>query len=166
MILGIDPGLANTGWAILDLRSQMSDVSEYRLVECGCLKTKISDSSAFRLDQIYSELEGLIKKYKVEAMAIETLFFAKNAKSAIKVAEAIGVIKICGQKNGIEVVGFTPLQVKMALVGYGRAEKEQVEIMVRNFLGLECGIKPSHASDAVAVALTYLFTNKNLVGLI
>lgn len=166
MILGIDPGLANTGWAILDDRSSMLDRREngdFKLIECGCLKTKISDSSALRLDQIYCELEGLIKKYKVEAMAIETLFFAKNAKSAIKVAEAIGVIKICGQKNGIEVMGFTPLQVKMALVGYGRAEKEQVEIMVRNFLNLDKAISPSHASDAVAVALTYLFTNKNLV---
>jgi crossover junction endodeoxyribonuclease RuvC len=73
MILGIDPGLANTGWAVLS--------DEKTLVECGCLKTKISDSSALRLDHIYCELEGLIKKYKVEAMAIETLFFAKNAKS-------------------------------------------------------------------------------------
>ena len=172
MILGIDPGLANTGWAVLDLRSQMSDLSsnndkdcnesEYKLIECGCLRTKITDTSANRLNQIYEELEGLIKKYKVEAMAIETLFFAKNAKSAIKVAEAIGVIKVCGQRNGIEVAGFTPLQVKSALVGYGRAEKEQVEIMVRNFLNLEENISPSHASDAVAVALTYLFTNKDL----
>ena len=168
MILGIDPGLANTGWAVLQSRTDDSakqNGSEFELVECGCLKTKISDSSALRLDQIYCELEGLIKKYKVEAMAIETLFFAKNAKSAIKVAEAIGVIKVCGQRNGIEVEGYTPLQVKMALVGYGRAEKEQVEIMVRNFLGLEKNISPSHASDAVAVALTYLFTNKDLVGL-
>ncbi len=155
MILGIDPGLANTGWAVLS--------DEKTLVECGCFKTKISNGSALRLNQIYDEVERLIKKYKVEAMAIETLFFAKNAKSAIKVSEAIGVIKICGQKNGVEVTGFTPLQVKMALVGYGRAEKEQVEIMVRNFLGLEKNISPSHASDAVAVALTYLFTNKNLV---
>ena len=169
MILGIDPGLANTGWAVLDLRSQISDLSktsdfsEYKLVECGCLKTKITEFSAKRLDRIYCEVEDLIKKYKVEAVAIETLFFAQNAKSALKVAEAIGVIKICGQRNGIEVVGFTPLQVKMALVGYGRAEKEQVEIMVRNFLGLDKNISPSHASDAVAVALTYLFTNKNLV---
>ena len=160
MILGIDPGLANTGWAILDRRSSIVDDREFELIECGCLKTKISDSSALRLDQIYCELEGLIKKYKVKAVAIETLFFAKNASSAIKVAEAIGVIKVCGQRNGIEVMGFTPLQVKMALVGYGRAEKEQVEIMVRNFLGLEKNISPSHASDAVAVALTSLFTMK------
>ena len=175
MIIGIDPGLANTGWAVLEpisssanqlislSDSQVDNNSEYRLVECGCLRTKITDTSASRLNRIYEELEGLIKKYKVEAMAIETLFFAKNAKSAIKVAEAIGVIKICGQRNGIEVVGFTPLQVKIALVGYGRAEKEQVEVMVRNFLNLEENITPSHASDAVAVGLTYLFTNKNLV---
>jgi len=168
MILGIDPGLANTGWALLDSQpvslsdSQIDNNSEYKLIKCGCLRTKITDTSANRLNKIYEELEGLIKKYKVEAMAIETLFFAKNAKSAIKVAEAIGVIKVCGERNKIEVVGFTPLQVKMALVGYGRAQKEQVEIMVRNFLNLEENITPSHASDAVAVALTYLFTNKNL----
>lgn len=169
MILGIDPGLANTGWAVLDLRSQTSDLrqgnqnsSEYKLVECGCLRTKITSTSAKRLNMIYEELEELIKKYKVEALAFESLFFAKNAKSALKVAEAIGVIKVCGERNKIEVIGFTPLQVKMSLVGYGRAEKEQVEIMVREFLDLKENISPSHASDAVAVALTYLFTNRSL----
>jgi len=166
MILGIDPGLANTGWAILDDRSLIVDRgedSEYTLVECGCLKTKITSTSAKRLNMIYDELEGLIKKYKVEAVAFESLFFAKNAKSALKVAEAIGVIKICGERNKIEVAEFTPLQVKMALVGYGRAEKEQVEEMVRRLLNLEENISPSHASDAVAVGLTYLFTNKCLI---
>jgi crossover junction endodeoxyribonuclease RuvC len=155
MILGIDPGLANTGWAVLK--------DENTLVECGCLRTKITSTSAKRLNMIYEELEGLIKKYQVTAMAFESLFFAKNAKSALKVAEAIGVIKICGERNKIEVAEFTPLQVKMALVGYGRAEKEQVEEMVRRFLCLEENISPSHASDAVAVGLTYLFTNKSLI---
>ena len=164
MILGIDPGLANTGWAILDRRSSIVDDREFELIECGCLVTKISDGSPKRLAEIYEELERLIKKYKVTALAFESLFFAKNAKSALKVAEAIGVIKFCGEKNKIEVAEFTPLQVKMALVGYGRAEKEQVEIMVRNFLCLEKNISPSHVSDAVAVALTYLFTNKILQG--
>ncbi|HEX8923517.1 MAG TPA: crossover junction endodeoxyribonuclease RuvC [Patescibacteria group bacterium] len=154
MILGIDPGLANTGWAILE--------DETKLVECGVLKTKISDGSADRLNQIYEELERLIKKYKVEAVAIETLFFAKNVTSAIKVAEAIGVIKVCGKRCGVEVVGYTPLQVKMSLVGYGRAEKEQVEEMVRNMLNLEAPISPNHASDAVAVGLTHLYTKREL----
>ncbi|MFA5750039.1 MAG: crossover junction endodeoxyribonuclease RuvC [Candidatus Shapirobacteria bacterium] len=165
MILGIDPGLANTGWAVLKsiTDSENQNGSEFELVECGCLETKISDSLASRLDQIYCGLEGLIKKYKVEAIAFETLYFAKNVKSASKVSEAIGVIKICGQRNGIEVVGFNPLQVKMALVGYGRADKDQVESMVRNILCLESCISPSHASDAVAIALTYLFTNKDLI---
>jgi len=156
MILGIDPGLANTGWAVLK--------DENTLIECGCLVTKISDGSPKRLAEIYEELERLIKKYKVTVLAFESLFFAKNAKSALKVSEAIGVIKLCGEKNRIEVAEFTPLQVKMALVGYGRAEKEQVEIMVRNILCLEDNINPSHASDAVAVALTCLFTNKILQG--
>ena len=96
-------------------------------------------------------------------MVFESLFFAKNAKSALKVAEAIGAIKICGERNNIEVAEFTPLQVKMALVGYGRAEKDQVEEMVRRLLNLDENITPSHASDAVAVALTYLCTNKSLI---
>jgi crossover junction endodeoxyribonuclease RuvC len=122
--------------------------------------TKVKDISAKRLEAIYSGIEELIRKYKVDEMAIETLFFAKNAKSAIKVSEAIGVLKLCGRKNGLEVAEYTPLQVKMALVGYGRAEKEQVETMVRGCLNLKEAITPSHASDAVAVALTHGFTMK------
>ena len=155
MILGIDPGLANTGWAVLK--------DENTLVECGCLRTKITSSSAKRLNMIYEELEELIKKYGVTVIAFESLFFAKNAKSALKVAEAIGVIKICGERNKIEVAEFTPLQIKMALVGYGRADKDQVEEMVSRLLNLEDNISPSHASDAVAAGLTYLFTNKGLI---
>ena len=155
MILGIDPGLANTGWAVLK--------DEETLVECGCLKTKISDASAVRLKKIYDEVYRLIKKYGVEEVALETLFFAKNAKSAIVVSEAIGVIKLCGVRCGLGVFGYTPLQVKVALVGYGRADKEQVEIMVRNFLKLSGAVTPAHASDAVAVGLTHLFTNSSLL---
>ncbi len=152
MILGIDPGLENTGWAVLD--------GVNKLVGCGVIKTGVKNSSANRLEKIYNEIDNIIKKYNVKAMAIETLFFAKNVKSASKVSEAIGVIKVCGQRNGLEVAEYTPLQVKMALVGYGRAEKEQVEEMVRAELGLTEPISPSHASDAVAVALTHGFMIK------
>lgn len=159
MILGIDPGLANTGWAVVN--DQLS-ITNYELIACGCLVTKNSQSDTQRLMYIYNELEKIIKKYKVEAVALETLFFAKNAKSAIKVSEAIGVIKLCGVRCGLEVFGYTPLQVKVALVGYGRAEKEQVEMMIRHFLKLDKPVSPSHASDAVAVGLTHLFTNNNL----
>lgn len=154
MILGIDPGLANIGWAILE--------DEKRLVKCGCLTTKSSDSETKRLGEVYEELEKIIKEFKIDVIAFETLFFAKNKSSALKVAEMIGVIKICGEKNKLEVFGYTPLQIKMALVGYGRAEKEQVETMVRSILNLEEGISPSHASDAVAAALTHIFTNQEL----
>lgn len=150
MILGIDPGLANTGWAVLE--------DEKTLIACGVMKTKLVDGNASRLEKIYKETEGIIKKYKVTEMAYETLFFFKNAKSLIKVAEAIGVIKLCGKRCGLEVFGYTPLQVKMALAGYGRAEKEQVETMVRTLLNLTEPISPSHASDAVAVALTHAGT--------
>jgi crossover junction endodeoxyribonuclease RuvC len=152
MILGIDPGLANTGWAVLE--------NEERVVDSGCLVTKSSDDSSKRLEFIYSELEKIIKKYKVETISIESLFFAKNAKSALPVAEAIGVIKVCGLKNGCGVRLFTPLQIKMALVGYGRAEKEQVEQMVRQQLKLPEKVDISHESDAMAAALTELFTMK------
>lgn len=151
MILGIDSGLENVGWGIVD---------ENKLIKCGVVITKKSWSNVDRLGKIYEELEKIIKKFKVEEMAIETLFFAKNAKSALKVAEAIGVIKVCGKKNKLAVAEYTPLQVKQALVGYGRAEKEQVEIMVRDCLNLTDLITPSHASDAVAVALTHGFTMK------
>lgn len=152
MILGIDPGLANTGWAVLK--------NENEVVDSGCLVTKSNDDSTERLAFIYNKLEEIIKKYKVETVSLESLFFAKNAKSALPVAEAIGVIKLCGAENGCRVVEYTPLQIKMALVGYGRAEKEQVEAMVRNQLGLEERVKISHEADAMAAALTECFTMK------
>lgn len=146
-ILGIDPGLENTGWGVVD-----GD----KLVACGMIEIKGKN----RLKDIYDGVTALIKKYEIKEMAVESMFFAKNAKSAMKVSEAIGVIKICGLNNGVEVREYTPLQVKMALTGYGRAEKEQVETMVRSCLGLEEPITPSHAADAVAVALTDGFTRK------
>jgi crossover junction endodeoxyribonuclease RuvC len=159
MILGIDPGLANCGFAVLET-SELRQENEIKLKECGVWLTKSSESDVERLKEIYMELEKIIKKYGVERIAVESLFFAKNAKSALPVAEAIGVIKVCGANLGLEVVTYTPLQIKMALVGYGRAEKFQVEEMVRASLKLEKPISPSHAADAVAAALTDLFTMK------
>ena len=155
MILGIDPGLENTGWAIIE---ELPDGdTRYKLVECGMIEIK---GKKERLMAIFDGVEALISKYQIKEMAVESMFFAKNAKSALKVAEAIGVIKVCGMKKGIEVKEYTPLQVKLALVGYGRAEKNQVEEMVRQELRLTELIRPSHAADAVAVALTQGFTMK------
>lgn len=149
MILGIDPGLENTGWGV---------VEGEKLISCGVIVTNKKDKSEERLLKIFSEIQVIIEKYKVDEVAMESLFFAKNARSAMAVAEAIGVIKVAAKSLGEEVFEYTPLQIKMALVGYGRAEKEQVEMMVRQSLNLEKAISPSHASDAVAAALTHGFT--------
>jgi crossover junction endodeoxyribonuclease RuvC len=146
VILGIDPGLENTGWAV---------VEDTKLIEYGVVKVGKGD---IRLRDLYDGLTEIIRKHKVGELAFEKLFFAKNAKSALSVAEAIGVVKVCALKNDVQVYSYTPLEVKMAMVGFGRAEKEQVEEMVRQTLGIEEIIKPSHAADAVAVALTHGFT--------
>jgi crossover junction endodeoxyribonuclease RuvC len=154
MILGIDPGLENTGWAVINYELR---ITNYELKKTGIIKVTEGDR---RLLDLYNELEKIIKKYRVTEVAYESLFFAKNAKSAMVVSEAVGVIKLAAMRCGLEVIGYTPLQVKMALTGYGRAEKEQVEAMVRSCLNLEEIITPSHAADAVAVALTHGFTMK------
>lgn len=159
MILGIDPGLVNTGWGVLQSRI---DKDGFELVRCGVIETKkpansfavLAGREESRIKQIYDELDRIIKKYGVTELAYEKLYFAKNSISAMAVAEVIGVIKLCGAKNEIEVTGFTPLEVKMTITGFGRAGKEQVEEMVRRELRLEEPIKPSHAADAAAVALT------------
>ncbi|MFA6250063.1 MAG: crossover junction endodeoxyribonuclease RuvC [Candidatus Shapirobacteria bacterium] len=166
MILGIDPGLANTGWAVLSnskIKTKISKTNsvageqQFYLVAYGTIKTKVGDEGAERIGKIIREIRNIIRKFEIKKVGIEGIYFAKNAKSAIKVAEVIGAIKVASYEMGVEIKEVTPLQVKMALVGYGRAEKEQVEIMVRNFLGLEEIIRPSHAADAAAVALTVGF---------
>jgi len=145
MILGIDPGLANLGWAVMNGEE---------LVEYGCIETKAGLKAEVRLDDIYSQVKKLIEKYNIDCVAMESLYFAKNAKSAIKVAEVMGVIKLCSKKCGVGVEEYTPLQIKVALTGYGRASKDQVEDMVKRLLGKSESIRPDHASDAVAVAMT------------
>ncbi len=151
MILGIDPGLANLGWGMVDGEN---------LVDYGCIETKTSQEYSERLKKIYDELAKIIENFKVECVVMESLYFAKNAKSAIKVAEVMGVVKLCAKNNNIEVKEYTPLQIKTCLVGYGRAEKEQVEEMVSRLLNLKQPIKPDHASDAVAVAMTHIRYNQ------
>lgn len=149
-ILGIDPGLENTGWGVI----RQGPENNFELVKFGVIKTKVAMAGPQRLRQIYEALEILIVEFDPEMVALERLFFAKNAKSGIGVSEAIGVIKVCAARHEKAVKEYTPLQVKMSLVGFGRAEKEQVEAMVRSLLSLEEKITPDHASDAVAVALT------------
>ncbi len=150
MVLGIDPGLNNVGWAVLK--------DEETLVDYGCIENEKKRESAEKLGIIYEEIGKLVEKYKPEVVAIEGLFFAKNKKSALKVAEAMGAIKTAATERGVKIKIYTPLQVKMAVVGYGRADKDQVLDMVQRILGTEEKIKPDHAADAVAVGLTHLMT--------
>lgn len=157
-ILGIDPGVANLGWAVIG-----EEAGGYKLAAGGCFRTRAGRKMDERLGEIYEELSRVVAEYKVTGMAVEGVYFARNVKSALKVAEVIGVVRLCGRRRGLEVREYTPLQIKMALTGYGQAAKEQVEAMVRNFLKAE-GFKSGHAADAAAVGLTDWFTNRRLEG--
>jgi crossover junction endodeoxyribonuclease RuvC len=150
-IFGIDPGTATTGWAIVEEIKKNP-----RLVACGCVNTSKINSDAERLVEIGRDISSLIKKYKPDEAAIEDLFFFKNLKTAITVAQARGVILYEIKKNNILISNYTPLQVKQALTGYGRADKKQIQEMVKNILKLKCIPKPDDAADAVAIAICHL----------
>ena len=154
-VLGIDPGTATTGWAVVEEIKKNP-----RLVACGCINTSKINSDAERLVEIGHDISSLIKKYKPDEAAIEDLFFFKNLKTAITVAQARGVILYEIKKNKVPLSSYTPLQVKQALTGYGRAEKKQIQIMVKNILKLRCAPKPDDASDAVAIAICHLNSRK------
>jgi len=155
-ILGIDPGLALTGWAILEKEDRQ------KLIKYGCIATSKDKPANQRLLQIYQELQTIIKKYQPQVMAVEKLFFNTNAKTAFAIGEARGVIKICGILHNIPIKEFTPLQIKNSVVGYGRADKKQVQAMVKTILQLDHIPKPDDAADAVAAAITYCSYNPDL----
>ncbi len=147
-IMGIDPGTAIVGYGIIESGKQNPEVIDY-----GCIETSPLLKTAERLKKIYAELEKLIKKYRPEAMAVEDLFFFKNLKTAIKVSQARGVILLAGANNNLQIFEYTPLQVKQAVTGYGRAEKIQMQKMVKLIFNLSEIPKPDDAADALAVAL-------------
>jgi crossover junction endodeoxyribonuclease RuvC len=155
-ILGIDPGLATTGYAIID-----SDRTKNRALAYGCIKTAASKEMTLRFAKIYGKLTEIIKREKPEVMAIEKLFFFKNAISAMQVGEARGISILAACHNNLEVFEYTPLQVKQAVVGYGRAEKVQVQKMVQILLGLKEIPRPDDAADALAVAICHAQTSSS-----
>ncbi len=148
IILGIDPGTAIVGYGVI-----LSNRSKLEMLDYGVILTDKKLFQAERLGIIREELGHIIKKYSPQVMAVESLFFFKNLKTAIKVAEARGVILSTGQAAGLDIAEFTPLQVKIAIVGYGRAEKRQVQKMVRLILSLKEIPKPDDAADALAIAV-------------
>ena len=149
-ILGIDPGFAITGYSIIDYNG-----NKFKLVTSGAILTEAHTSFPLRLEKIFNDLQEIIKEYKPKDMAIEELFFNNNAKTAINVAQARGVILVAARINHIQIYEYTPLQVKQAVVGYGRADKIQVQRMVKMILNEEKLPKLDDTTDSMAMAICH-----------
>lgn len=156
-VLGIDPGFALVGFGVVEQNNGNFEVIDY-----GVISTHKDECFSTRLAIIYKGMCDLIDTYKPDAIAIEELFFFKNQKTVIPVAEARGVIVLAGIQKNANLFEYTPLQIKQALTGNGRAEKKQIQYMVKSILGLDSVPKPDDAADAVAVAITHLQTNSAL----
>jgi crossover junction endodeoxyribonuclease RuvC len=149
-ILGIDPGLAIVGWGVIDYEK-----SKFRTVAYGSIQTPANTPTEKRLKLIFDGMQELLKTYTPEAVAVEELFFNTNITTGIRVAEARGIILLCAELAKIPLFEYTPLQVKQAVVGYGRAEKKQVISMVTRLLNLPQPPKPDDTADALAIAICH-----------
>ena len=156
IILGIDPGYAIVGYGVIEYKA-----SRFRVIDYGAITTPAGLLPERRLEMIYDSLSALIEKYKPDEMAVEELFFTNNQKTAILVAEARGVIVLCAKKHRVHLAEYTPLQVKQAVVGYGRAEKKQVQSMVTMFLNLKEVPKPDDTADALAIAVCHAHSGQS-----
>ena len=150
-ILGVDPGIATVGFAVLDAEKRSQ-----RLLTCGVITTPAKTQLSSRLDQIYRDLNELIAQ-------VEELFFNTNITTGIAVAHGRGIILLSGHQAGLQIYEYTPLQVKQAVVGYGRADKKQVMDMVRRILSLQAVPRPDDAADAVAIALCHARSATSLI---
>ena len=154
-ILGIDPGFAITGYSIIDYIG-----NKFKLVTSGAILTDVGQSFPLRLEKIYYDLDEIIEKYQPEAMSIEELFFNNNAKTAINVAQARGVILMTARIRKVDVYEYTPLQVKQAVTGYGRADKIQVQRMVKMILNEEKLPKLDDVTDSMAIGICHAHSAK------
>ncbi|MFA6307512.1 MAG: crossover junction endodeoxyribonuclease RuvC [Patescibacteria group bacterium] len=157
IILGLDPGFADTGWGVIE-----KNTSIIRYLNTGSIQTSKKLDFSKRLQIIYKEVNSLIKKYNPDIVAVEKLYFAKNVKTALDVGQARGVVLLAIAQNKKEVWEFTPLQVKQTVCANGQANKTQVGLMVKTILKLKAVPKPDDAADALAVAITASFFNKEL----
>lgn len=155
-ILGIDPGIAIVGWGVIDFERSVAHAVAY-----DSIQTPSTDSVCRRLLTIDERISEIIETYHPDAMAIEELFWNTNQTTGIIVAEARGVLLTAATRRGVPVFEYTPLQVKQAVVGYGRAEKKQVITMVTQFLKLEKPPKPDDTADALAIALCHAHTGES-----
>jgi len=149
-ILGIDPGLAIVGFGFVD-----KEANKLKPVQYGCIQTEAHTPEEERLLHVYEGMVQLIDKYKPDSVAIEKLFFSRNVTTALPVAQARGVLILAAVQRGLPVSEYTPMQVKQAVVGYGKAEKHQVQEMIKMMLKLSVVPKPDDVADALAVAVCH-----------
>lgn len=154
-ILGIDPGLGRAGWAIVEEVNGKVSAINY-----GCIETHKDQSEEARIKILYTELVKIIEEYNPAVLSVEKLFFNKNVKTALSVGQARGVIILAAVNKGLIVEEYTPLQVKIAVTGYGRADKNQIGLMVKSSFNLKSVPQPDDAADALAIALTHAVSYK------
>src|SRR5665213_2616021 len=152
-IIGIDPGTGILGFGIIEVIK-----GKAALVDAGVIRTPVHEDDAVRLQTIFDELTDIIVSTQPTQMSVEKLFFAQNVTTAMTVAQARGVVLLCGRQAGLEIFEYTPLQIKQALTGYGRADKKQIQEMVRVILQLKEVPKPDDCADALAAAITHSMT--------
>lgn len=162
IILGIDPGTATTGYGVVKIKK--SHQKESPVLQClkyGIISTLPSTAPEKRLRELHLKLSKIIREYQPKTLAVENIFFFKNLKTAMPVSQAKGVILLAAAQNKIPVEEISPLEVKMAVVGYGRADKKQVQEMVKHLFKLEEVPKPDDAADALAIAACWALKNRN-----
>ncbi len=153
-VLGIDPGTGILGFGVIDVQKN----GKVTLVDAGVIRTPVHEDDAVRLLTIYEELTDIIAQNKPTIMSVEKLFFARNVTTAMTVAQARGVVLLCGMQSGMTIHEYTPMQIKQAITGYGKADKKQMQEMVRVILALKEIPKPDDAADALAAAITHSMT--------
>jgi crossover junction endodeoxyribonuclease RuvC len=152
-ILGIDPGTGILGFGVIDVDGRTT-----QMVDAGVIRTPVKEDDAVRLLTIYEELTDIIANSKPTVMSVEKLFFARNVTTAMTVSQARGVVLLCAKQADMQIFEYTPMQIKQAITGYGKADKKQMQEMVRVLLKLKEIPKPDDCADALAAALTYAST--------
>lgn len=149
-IIGIDPGTGILGFGVIDVAK-----GRVSLVDAGVIRTPAHQADDIRLETIFDELTSIIAETRPDCMSVEKLFFARNVTTAISVAQARGVVLLCGRQAKLPFFEYTPLQIKQAVTGYGQADKHQIQEMVKTILGLDAIPRPDDAADAIAAAITH-----------
>lgn len=155
IVLGIDPGIAIMGYGVVEFKS-----NKVKVLENGVVTTSSKTRTPERLRILYENLDKIIKEYNPDEFAIEELFFNQNVKTAITVGHARGVQVLCAEDNGLDIFEYTPLQIKQAITGYGRASKQQMQLTITTLLNLKKIPKPDDAADALSVALCHVLSQR------